>query len=101
MTVAIKKGKLEGAVVVNNSFTSKTEDEATGTVVKNYLTRIGAYSIADITDGSVIVPLMHTMYPVIKKLQLIRETWDNFYSLCIRNIKAREKEATPCQSILR
>ncbi|SDB50686.1 hypothetical protein SAMN02910298_02577 [Pseudobutyrivibrio sp. YE44] len=47
---------IEGAVITNNSYSSKTKDEATGELVSNDLTRLGVYSIGDVSEGGVLVP---------------------------------------------
>lgn len=48
---------VEGALITNSSYSSITTDEVTGQTVTNDLTVLGTYSMADITEQSVIVPV--------------------------------------------
>ncbi|MBE5910458.1 MAG: hypothetical protein E7276_04765 [Pseudobutyrivibrio sp.] len=48
---------VEGAFITNSSYSSITTNETTGQTEVNDLTVLGSYSMADITDQSVIVPV--------------------------------------------
>ena len=51
---------VEGALIANYSYSSKTTDETTGETVTNDLVREGVYSIADFSDGGNLVQMKLT-----------------------------------------